>query len=276
MRVTTDDGVGLEVRVRGTGPGFVLVHGYGGVKEDFDDHVDALAHRGQVVTFDLRGHGDSDAPTDVAAYSLDRLADDVRVVADACDLDSFRLLGHSMGGMVARRLVLGTPDRIEALVLMDTSPGPVDGLDPALLDYAADYALAEGKAALKQLLDDAATLDTPAYLKLLEERPGYREFQDAKWDSMSVVMWAAMGRAIAHQPDQLSQLGSVTCPTLVIVGEQDAPFLQASRNMAAEIPGAELAVIPRAGHSPQFENAHEWLAVLTRFLDQLDRAEPAA
>ena len=276
VRVTTDDGMGLEVRVSGNGPGLVLVHGFGGAKEDFDDHVAALARRARVVTFDLRGHGESDAPTDVAAYSFDRLVRDVEIVADACDLGSFRLLGHSMGGMVARRLVLEAPDRVEALVLMDTSPGPVDGLDPALLDEAADFALAEGKAALKQLLDDAATLETAAYLELLEQRPGYREFQDAKWDATSIVMWAAMGRAIAHQPDQLSQLRQVTCPTLVIVGEQDTPFLRASRDMAGTIPGAELEVIPRAGHAPQFENGDVWFDALTRFLDRLDRAEPAA
>ena len=82
MRVTTDDGVGLEVRVEGEGPGLVLVHGFGGAKEDFADHVPALARRARVVTFDHRGHGESDGPDDVGAYSLDRLAADVLTVAE--------------------------------------------------------------------------------------------------------------------------------------------------------------------------------------------------
>jgi 3-oxoadipate enol-lactonase len=276
VRVTTDDGVGLEVKVAGEGPGLLLVHGFGGAKEDFDDHVATLSRRARVVSFDHRGHGESDAPDSVDAYSLDRLAADVLQVAGACDLREFRLLGHSMGGMVARRLVLGAPDRVEALVLMDTSPGPVRGLDPELMDVAADYGLTEGKAALKELLDSASVLETPAYEQLLEGRAGYQEFQDAKWAALSVVMWSAMARDMARQPQQLEALASVTCPTLVIVGEQDVPFVGDCRRMAATIPDARLVVIPNAGHSPQFENPEPWIASLTGFLAELDAAEAVA
>jgi pimeloyl-ACP methyl ester carboxylesterase len=276
VRVITDDGVGLEVRVQGDGPGLVLVHGFGGAKEDFADHVDGLSQRARVVTFDHRGHGESDASDDLAAYSLDRLAADVLAVADACGLHRFRLLGHSMGGMVARRVVLAEPGRVDALVLMDTSPGPVPGIDADLLDAAASYGLAEGKDALKVLLDAFAPLETPAYHALLRERPGYQEFQDAKWAALSVVMWAAIGRAIAHQPDQLADLATVSCPTLVIVGEQDTPFVEPSRTMAGAVRGAELVIVPAAGHSPQFENPAAWSAALARFLDRVDAAEPAA
>lgn len=275
MRVTTDDGVGLEVGVEGEGPGLVLVHGFGGAKEDFSDHVTALARRARVVTFDHRGHGESDGPDDVAAYSLDRLAADVLTVADACGLDRFRLLGHSMGGMTVRRVVLEAPGRIEALVLMDTSSGPVFGLDPDLIDGAAEYGLAEGKAALKELLDSSPVLDTPAYQQLLEGRAGYQEFQDAKWEALSVVMWCAMARDMAHQPQQLASLSAVDCPTLVIVGDQDKPFIRDSRDMAETIPGARLVVIPDAGHSPQFENPDAWIAALSEFLDRVDAVEAA-
>jgi pimeloyl-ACP methyl ester carboxylesterase len=274
MRVTTDDGVGLEVRVRGRGPGLVLVHGFGGAKEDFADHVDVLAERACVVTFDHRGHGESDAPTDPWAYSLDRLALDVVAVAAACGFESFRLLGHSMGGMVARRLVLSRPELIEALVLMDTSSGPVHGLDVDLLDAAADYALSDGKDALKELLDSAGALETPAYHRTLEQRPGYQEFQEAKWAALSVVMWATLAKEIAHQPDDLARLAGVQRPTLVLVGDQDRPFVADSRAMAEAIPCADLVVIPDAGHSPQFENPDAWAQALTGFLDQL--AEPAS
>ena len=119
-------------------------------------------------------------------------------------------------------------------------------------------------------------LDTPAYQRLLEGRAGYREFQDAKWEALSVVMWCAMAREIAHQPSQLPELAGVRCPTLVLVGEQDAPFVPDSEAMVATIPDARLAVIPEAGHSPQFENPERWLAALTGFLDELDASEAVA
>ena len=83
MDITTDDGVRLAVEVDGHGPGLLLVHGFGGAKEDFTDHVPALARDHTVVVFDHRGHGASDKPDDRAAYSLERLAADVVQVADA-------------------------------------------------------------------------------------------------------------------------------------------------------------------------------------------------
>jgi 3-oxoadipate enol-lactonase len=276
MRVVTDDGVELAVVEQGRGPTLLLVHGFGGAKEDFADQTDALATRYHVVAFDHRGHGESAAPAEASSYSLDRLVADAVAVADAVGADQFRLLGHSMGGMVARRLVLSHPQRVEALVLMDTSPGPVPGLDPELLEMGAVIALTDGMTELKRIMDAFSPLGTPAYEKLMAERPGYREFNDRKWATLSAVMWATLGRAIRDQPDELAALAGVDCPALVIVGEQDEPFLGVSRDMKATIPGAELVVIADAGHSPQFENPTTWLRTLEEFLDGLQRESPAA
>ena len=272
MRVTADDGVELEVNVLGEGPGLVLVHGFGGAKEDFHDHVDVLAETHTVVTFDHRGHGASAKPHDHESYTLERLRMDVLAVADAAGLDRFRLLGHSMGGMVARGIAIRHLDRLEALVLMDTSHGPIPGFDPALMDLAADIALTQGKDVLKQVLDEAAPLDNPAYQRLLEERPGYQEFGERKWADLSERMWAGIAREIAYQSEELDALAGVTCPTLVIVGELDKPFRGSSRRMAETIPGARLAIIPGAGHSPQFESSDVWLAELLDFLDSVTSA----
>ena len=134
MRIVTDDGVGLEVVVQGTGPALMLVHGFGGAKEDFSDQIDDLARDYQVIAPDLRGHGESDGPEIEAQYSLDRFAADLGVVADHLELASLGLLGHSMGGMIVRRFVLAAPQRVTALVLMDTSPGPVPGMDGDMID----------------------------------------------------------------------------------------------------------------------------------------------
>src|SRR5512132_2649682 len=110
MWVTTDDGVELAVEVSGSGPGLLLVHGHGGAKEDFADHVERLARQHTVVTFDHRGHGKSGHPTDPPAYSLARMRADTWAVADAVGLERFRVLGHSMGGMVVRRMPFEQPE----------------------------------------------------------------------------------------------------------------------------------------------------------------------
>ena len=267
MRITTDDGISLAVEVTGDGPGLLLVHGFGGAKEDFADHVPALASDHTVAVFDHRGHGSSDKPDDPAAYSLERLADDVVEVADALGFGSFRLLGHSMGGMVSRKVVIRMPERIDAFVMMDTCAGPIPGVDSTLMDAAAEVALQQGKAALRELLDFAKPLETPAYQRVLADRPGYEEFVARKFDDLSAVMWGSLAIALGHQSDDLPALtDALACPLLVLVGEQDTPFVRASESIATAIPSAELIVIPDAGHSPQFENPAAWRAAMTRFL----------
>src|SRR5260221_11938465 len=116
MRITMDDGVGLAVEVAGDGPGLILVHGLGGAKEDFADHVPVLARDHTVVVFDHRGHGASDNPTDPAAYSLERMRADTLTVADAVGLEQFRLLAHSLGGMGARGIAINDTARVRAVV----------------------------------------------------------------------------------------------------------------------------------------------------------------
>jgi 3-oxoadipate enol-lactonase len=272
MRITMDDGVELSVEVAGDGPGLILVHGFGGAKEDFADHVAALSATHMVVTFDHRGHGQSDKPAELGAYSLERLRADTLGIADAVGLERFRLLGHSMGGMVVRRIAIEHPDRVEALIMMDTAASWISALDPTQIDAAAQYVLEHGKGALKELLDANGPLDNPAHQRVLRERPGYQEFNDRKWADLSEFMWAAMARELAHQPDDLDAMRALTMPVLVIVGELDTPFLAASRAMADAIPGAQLAVIPDAGHSPQFENPTAWYEALTSFLASLPSA----
>jgi len=266
MRIQMDDGVGLAVEVAGTGEPLLLVHGFGGAKEDFTDHLAPLGEHATVVVFDHRGHGESDHPADEAAYSLDRLVADTLGVADGLGFDGFRLLGHSMGGMVARRLTLAHPDRVEALVLMDTAPGPPPGIKPETVDLGIQIARHDGMEVLRKVQDEMDPLGTPAYHRLLAERPGYREFCERKWEALSREMWIALASELTRQPDQLEAMRAITCPTLVVVGAEDETFLAPSRDMAAAVPGAQLVVIPDAGHSPQFENPAAWFAVVDGFV----------
>jgi Predicted hydrolases or acyltransferases (alpha/beta hydrolase superfamily) len=276
VRIITDDGVGLEVLVRGAGPALVLVHGFGGAKEDFSDQIDDLARDHLVIAPDLRGHGESDGPEDEARYSLDRFAADLVNVLDHLDIETVLLLGHSMGGMIVRRFVLASPGRVDALVLMDTSPGPPPGLDSEIIDLGVQIANEVGMDELKRVMDAFSPLDTPAYQRSLTERPGYREFGDAKWATLSRAMYTRMLVEVRDQPDQVAALGAVRCPTLVMVGEQDETFVGVSETMAVTIPDARLVVIVNAGHSPQFENGAVWLETLRTFLAEVGAESTAA
>lgn len=264
------NGVRLALAEAGAGGRpLMLVHGFTGAKEDFADFLDDLAAEGwHAVAPDLRGHGESDKPADEAAYGFEVFAADVVALADALGWGRFGLLGHSMGGMVAQHVALDHPGRLACLVLMDTSHGPLE-LDPDLVAGAAAVVRDQGVAAyvdlIKQLGDDDP-LATPAHRRLLATRPGYEEFCDRKALAAAPAMYLAMMPRFSTQPDRLGELAAVRVPALVIVGEQDAPFLGPSERMAKAIPGARLAVIPDAGHSPQFENTAAWRDALWAFL----------
>ena len=271
MPVTTDDGLHLATVVEGdpAAPGLLLVHGIGGAKEDFAHHLDVLSQRHRVVTFDHRGHGESDKPDDERAYSLDRLAADIACVVDACNLRDLRILGHSMGGMAMRRFLLAQPGRAAAVVFMDTSAGAPPGSDTELVAAASEVARTGGMTALKQLSDELDLLGSEAYQRVLVERPGFRAYADYKWHAQSPVMWTAMMHDIVTQPDQLVALRALTVPTLGIVGDQDVMFLEPMNEIVTTVSGARLVVIPDAGHSPQFENPPAWIAAMLEFLNAL-------
>src|SRR5689334_7573483 len=117
----------VELAVREAGQGgrpLLLVHGFTGAATDFTDFLEPLADAGwHAVAPDLRGHGRSSHPTDETDYSFELFSGDVLGLADALGFDRFTLLGHSMGGMIVQVLTLSAPERIEALILMDTSHG---------------------------------------------------------------------------------------------------------------------------------------------------------
>jgi pimeloyl-ACP methyl ester carboxylesterase len=272
-RVPVGD-VTLEVASAGSGGRpLLLVHGFTGGKSDFTDWLDPLAERGwHAAAPDLRGHGGSEQPEAEDAYSLVRFAADLDALADALGWTRLVLLGHSMGGMVAQVFALQPSGaRLDGLVLMDTSHGRPDGLDPDLVETGASIVRDGGIPLLADVLRKAGPdpLATEADQRLRRERPGYAEFMDGKLLASSPAMWLAMTQEMVHGDDRLERLRQLRIPTLVMAGEQDAAFIGHSRRMAAAIPTSTLAVIPGGGHCPQFEATDEWWSALASFLDTL-------
>lgn len=270
----------VELVVAEAGAGgdpLLLVHGFTGAKEDFGDWFEALAARGwHVVAPDLRGHGHSTRPDDEAEYDFERYADDLAALADALGWDRFVLLGHSMGGMVAQVLALRAPDRIRALILMDTLHGPLAHVDRELAGAAAGIARTRGMDVLQALLEDATDpLASPADTRVKAERPGYAEYGARKLRTVSPAMYAAMLPAMLDADDRLEDLTRLTMPALVVVGEQDTGFVAASERMAATLPQATYRCVPDAGHSPQFEAPEAWWAAVSGFLDEVETERQA-
>jgi pimeloyl-ACP methyl ester carboxylesterase len=252
---------------------FLLLHGFTGAKEDFTEWLAPLADAGwHAVAPDHRGHGGSEKPDDEAAYTFDTLVDDALAFAgERWGAGApFVLLGHSMGGMVAQVLALRAPERVAGLVLMDTLHGRLPFVNRDEIDVAIAVTREKGINGLADAMAErGAPLDTPAHLRVTAERPGYAVFNDRKLRNTAPAAYVGLLNAMFDSEDRLESLRSLTMPALIISGEQDTPIVQPSRDMAAAIAGADLAIIPDAGHSPQFENPDAWWAALSAFLTRV-------
>ena len=120
---------------------------------------------------------------------------------------------------------------------MDTSAGPPPGLDRELVAFGVEVARTRGLAVLKELSDELDLLGSPAYQRVLAERPGFREYADYKWSAQSPVMWAQLIEDIVGQPDQLAELAALHVPVLGIVGDEDTTFLQPMRDIVGDRAG---------------------------------------
>src|SRR5579864_3750878 len=208
----------IELAVAEAGQGgrpLLLVHGFGGAKEDFTDLLPALAQRGwHAVTFDLRGHGESDRPLGEEHYSLEVYARDCIDLVNVLGWGPFVLFGHSMGGMIAQLVIIEHPQRVEALILMGTSPGPLEGLIDRETASAAVHVINELGSEEFHRMSQAAgdRLASPSHQRLVRERPGYAEFCERKALTASADMRVAMLIQMAEQPDRLEHLRHVEVP----------------------------------------------------------------
>jgi pimeloyl-ACP methyl ester carboxylesterase len=266
-------GIEMEYEEHGSGERpFVLVHGFTGSRDDWKEHLPHLGRRGRTLAVDQRGHGGSTNTGDETGYNIDQLAADLAGFLDAVGAPRIDLLGHSMGGGVALRFVLAHPERVSSLILMDTLSGNIPGDAHKFLAIAAKIAREQGMEALYQLTRGASERNdqTPAAVKRCIETMGpelYWARARAKNLAMDPVAFEALGAALATTQGVTDRLGEIACPTTVIVGAEDGPFLKPSEIMAKRIPGARQVVIEGGAHCPQVEAPEKWIAAIDAHLD---------
>jgi pimeloyl-ACP methyl ester carboxylesterase len=251
---------------------FLLVHGFTGSREDFTLYLDPLADMGfHAVSPDLRGHGGSSKPEGTEHYSLEIWAQDLIGLIEALGWSSCTLLGHSAGGMAAQLLTLQRPGLVDALILMDTTHGAIPGLAVDLMPLAFQVIDEGGMAALGEVIRGigGALGSSEAARSLAEQNPGHDDRAWGRFADLSPDMWKAMAPVMVEQPDRLADLAQIAAPTLVVVGDQDTPFVPDSERMAQTIPGAKLVVLPDSGHSPQFENPEPWWDTISGFVAEV-------
>jgi pimeloyl-ACP methyl ester carboxylesterase len=257
----------LAYEEQGTGPVVVLLHGFPLDRSMWLEQIKALRDRYRVIVPDLRGHGESHAPE--GTYSMAAMAEDVRELLEALKITGPIVLGGlSMGGYVSLAFYKAYPDRVRALILMDTKAA-ADAPD------VAQKRLATAQAVLDA--DSAGPVVEPMICRLFgattksnhaERIAPMRE----RMERMSPWGVAGASRGMAARVDRRSELASIRVPTLVLVGEEDEITpVSTAEEMAKAIPKAELVVIPRAGHLSPWENPADANSALDRFLKTLDQ-----
>lgn len=247
----------------GDGAPFVLVHGFTGSKLDFQDQLPWFADQRRVIAYDQRGHGET---SNQQPYTFDAMVDDLIGLLDVLDLERCDLLGHSLGGMIALRAVLAQPARFRSLVLMDTAPAPSALWSEDTRRELAALVSREGCEALLTRFREVAP--TPAQQRGIDYLGA-----DEHWRRLGVKLQQLDELAFTELMTELSghasvadRLADIACPTTVIVGEHDRPFLEPARLLAERIPDARLITIEGADHSPQYENAQAWRRAVSEHL----------
>src|SRR6202023_2089461 len=123
MPIIDRDGVNIHYEVHGSGPALLLTHGYSSTSAMWQGQIEALSKNHKLVLWDMRGHGQSDYPDDPAAYSEALTVGDMAALLDQVGATSAIVGGLSLGGYMSLAFYRAHPERVRALLIIDTGPG---------------------------------------------------------------------------------------------------------------------------------------------------------
>jgi pimeloyl-ACP methyl ester carboxylesterase len=261
----------------GEGPAVVLVHGLASAWAAWFCNIPALAANYRVIAVDLPGFGRSDSfaePVEIRHY-----VEAIVQLLDHLDVGEVRIVGHSMGGLVAQEFAAANPERTAALVIV-ASGGQLDGIQDAMF-----RALAVGTALLYPM---PRPLIRRAVLGAMAVKPVRELMIGRVVDDPAVVpralathMMSAACYSRGMSPAIRAALSAVrrvdrrhiACPTLVVGGGRDRLVSEASlKHFAVAIPTARCEILPAVGHIPMFERPAAFNALLHSFLDEIAAA----
>jgi proline iminopeptidase len=236
-----------------------------------------LAKSHRMVFYDQRGGGRTDGDVNASTVSFDRFLADVDAVIDSLKLGRPVLLGHSWGGFVAMRYAARYPDRLRALILMNTE-------EPGQRYEAESFRLMRQRLTRDDSIEVARIAKTPEMARsdtsaingtlriyfratfadrsLAEQLSVDLDARTAK--NMAPVATLVMGPLM--ESDFWSEVATIRVPTLIVQGAQDVIPLAMPRELAKTIPFAQLAIIENAGHFPYIEKPTETFGAINSFL----------
>jgi len=262
----------------------LLVPGYTGSKEDFLLILQALAAAGrQVIAIDMRGQYETPGGDDAAAYQLDALAADVAMIAswlgsgaadpagDGPPPRGIHLLGHSLGGLVAREVLLAGAARLSSLTLMSSGPGALTGPRAAVLSELLAELDGTGPAGLRAEIERIWKTRMEPEAVAGGVPTGIIDFLRTRMLQSSPTGLRTMGEVLLSCPDRTPALaGRDSVPLMVVYGENDDAWEPAAQEDMATRLGAQRVCIPAAAHSPAVEAPETTASILTGFWNTVE------
>ncbi len=245
----------------GSGPPLVLIHGIGAARDAWRFMVPMLREKFTVITYDLRGHGESPLPG--SEFELDDLVADLERLRVRLGLDSMHLAGHSLGGMIGPRYARTYPDRVLSLGLYSTAAGRSEA------DSAAVWRVVEAMQA-QGIENVLGTLTSRWFTdEFLEQHPDLVERRLDQVLSTDADVFMNVFRIYAGT-EMMPWLHEVGHPSLIVTGELDGgcnPRL--NRLIHAALPNSELVILNGLKHSILVEAGEAVAGQQIRFIDSL-------
>lgn len=260
---TSVNGINLAYSDRGTGLPMVFLHAFPLNRTMWTQQEAALSSRFRVITIDLRGHGESDAP--LWHYRLDQAADDVRALLDHLSIRQAVFVGLSMGGYILFAFYRQFADRVKGMVLADTKAQADTPEGKAGRFQMAQIAYKQGPSAIADIM--IPKLLSPA---TIQSKPELVQHVRTMIEGNQISGIAGDLMAMAERPDSVPLLKQIACPTQIIVGELDQATPPADATLMAEqIPNAKLAIIPNAAHLANLEQPEAFTKRVATFAGEL-------
>ena len=246
-----------------TKPVLVFAHGLLWSTRMYDEQVAHFKKNYRCIAFDFRGQGQSQITKD--GYDMDTLTQDAIALMDALKVEKCHLVGLSMGGFVAQRIAINHPERLLSLTLLETSADPEDPDNvPKYRKLMTAIRWLGMKRVSKKVMP---IMFGNTFLTDKSRKTEYKEWLKMLEGNHKVGIVKATGGVIERK-GVYEQLGKITTPTLIIVGDEDAatPYPKAER-MHFAITGSKLAVITGAGHTATVEEPEQVNTVISKFLE---------
>ena len=246
----------------GKGLPVVFLHGFPHNRSLWSPQMGGLAAPCRCIAVDLRGFGESSA---AEPWSMDRYADDVAALLRELDIPRAVVAGLSMGGYVAFSVWRRHPELVRALVLCDTKSGPDDEKGRAARTDMIALLHDRGPSAIADRMIGGMIGKTTR-----DKNPDLVEGMHRMMSLAPAAGVEGALRALMDRVDSLPTLATITVPTLIVVGEEDAltPVAE-SRAMHHAITGSRLEVLAGAGHASNVERPAAFNHVLSEFLTSL-------